>query len=638
MTSDGFVTAKSIEPRLSLADLPYFPYSVIRPGQDNLINDSIKTLKEHKIIIAHAPTGLGKTASALSTAIQLALEQKKRIFFLTNRHTQHQIAIETLKLIKQKTGKNISCVDLIGKRWMCSQEIAGLFGNEFNEFCKAVVEKGECEFYNNVKTKKGLSVEAEKLLSDLKRDGPLHNEEIISLSKEKSMCSYEIAVSSAKEATILIGDYYYLFNPHVQSTLFNKMEISFEDIILIVDEGHNLPNRIMEMMSSNLTTYILKNAIHEAKKFGYAGIISWLDELIKIMNDLTHFESDEERINKEKKISKEKFIKLVSIAVDYDLLIEELDLAAEEIRKKQRRSYLGSIASFLEQWKGHDEGFTRIIAQKRGKQEDFIILSYSCLDPSIITKDIFSSIHAGIIMSGTLKPMFMYKDLLGISNAEEKEYLSPFPIENKCSLIIPETTTKFTARNESMYQKIADKCSELASLIPGNVAFFFPSYDLRDKIAYFIRSGKKKFFEKREMSKEEKEQFLAEFKDHKDHGGGILLGVAGANFAEGVDFPGDLLQGVVIVGLPLNKPDLKTKEIISYYQQKYNKGWEYGYIYPAMNKCLQSAGRCIRSETDKGATIFLDERFSWETYYACFPKEGLIVSKDYEKILKRFFA
>ena len=188
-----------------------------------------------------------------------------------------------------------------------------------------------------------------------------------------------------------------------------------------------------------------------------------------------------------------------------------------------------------------------------------------------------------------------------------------------------------------MYRKIAEKCSHFGSLIPGNVAFFFPSYELRDRICFYFISPKKQFFEKSEMSKEEKESFLNSFRAVKEKGG-VLLGVTGANFAEGIDLPGDLLNGVIVVGLPLAKPDLKTKELIRYYEQKFQKGWDYGYIYPAVSKCLQSAGRCIRSEIDKGVIIYLDERFAWQNYYGCFPMEGLIVSKEYEKLIKEFYG
>ena len=622
-----------LEVKMTSLDRPnLFPHKVVREGQIAFIKDLDKSLDYNKILLAHAPTGLGKTASALSVALEKAIKHNKKVFFVTNRHTQHQIAVSTLKLINEKSDEPFSCVDLIGKRWMCNQEISGVFGNDFNEFCKAIVEKGECEFYNNVRSKKNLQVEAKVLINELGRQGALHNEELKYLTEQKRVCSYEIVLELAKKAKVIIGDYYYIFNPFVQATLFNKISTELEDIILIVDEGHNLPNRVTDMVSSNLTSIMIKNAILEAKKYKYGGVILWLQEMMKILNSLANFSQEKESL-----VQKKQFMDAVQKVVDYDGLIAELDLAADEIRKKQRRSYLGGISTFLASWKGDDDGFTRILTERQGSQGPFMMLSYTCLDPSIVTKDIFKQIHSGVIMSGTLQPTFMYKDVLGIERSEEKEYPSPFPVENKLSLIIPQTSTKYNVRSEAMYKKIADKCSLLSSLIPGNVAFFFPSYNLRDKICSFLESDKKKFWEKNNMSKEEKDQFIESFKEEKIKGG-ILLAVTGANFAEGVDFPGDLLKGVVVVGLPLARPDLKTKEIIKYYDQKFSKGWDYGYTFPAMNKCLQSSGRCIRSEKDTGVVIYLDERFAWQRYYSCFQKEGLIVSNNYENLLKEFFT
>ncbi len=618
----------------SSSEKQFFPYELVRPGQDKFIADLEIALKEGRILLAHAPTGMGKTAGALSAALAYALEKNKRVFFLTNRHTQHQIAIETLKLIREK-GASFSCADLVGKRWMCSQEVAGLFGNEFNEFCKAITEKEECEFFNRVREKKKLMVEAKRLVSDLKKRGPLHNQEVISLSQRERMCGYEISLALAKDADVIIGDYNYLFNLYVQNTVLAKLETELEDVILIVDEGHNLPGRVTDMLSANLTSYIIKSAILEAKKYRYQGLIFWLQELMRILAELSDFK--DQGFSKEKLVARDAFFAKVNAVVNYDELIDELELAADEIRKKQRKSYLGSISNFLNLWKGEDKGFARIISEKEWNYGSMVTLSYHCLDPRVVTENVFKKICAGVIMSGTLKPTFMYKDVLGIERGMEKEYASPFPAENKLTLIVPETSTKYELRGEGMFKKIAEKCTELANLIPGNAAFFFPSYELRDKIASFIFSRKKLFWEKKEAGKEEKEAFLAEFKAEKEKGG-VLLGVAGANFAEGIDLPGDLLNGVVVVGLPLAHPDLKTRELINYYDLKFGRGRDYGYIYPAMSKCIQSAGRCIRSETDKGVVIFLDERFAWQNYYACLPREGLIVSKNYEKLLKEFFS
>ncbi|PIN73061.1 hypothetical protein COV20_06165 [Candidatus Woesearchaeota archaeon CG10_big_fil_rev_8_21_14_0_10_45_16] len=612
--------------------LALFPHEKIREGQKELVADIEEVFDKGQVLLAHAPTGLGKTASALAAAIKEAQAKNKRVFFLTNRHTQHQIAVNTLKLIGQKTGTKIPCVDLIGKRWMCSQEVSGLRSGDFMEYCKTIVEKGECEFFNNVKTKSSLTAEAKYLISEIKKRGALHNEELMEMSKEKKMCSYEVSLALAKDAPVIIGDYYYLFNPHVQSTLFAKLELQLEDVILIVDEAHNLPGRIADMLTSSLTTVMLRNAVSEAQKFGYKGLVSWLQDINSVLLDLAVFTDND----KEKLVTKEVFVNAIKKRTDYDELINELEIAADEVRKKQRRSFLGGISAFLDAWLGEDEGYARIIMERQGSTGPMIVLRHSCLDPSIVSKQVFEKVHAAVLMSGTLKPTFMYKDLLGISKGIEKEYASPFPAENKLSLIVPETSTKFTVRGDAMYKRIAQICSEIAAKVPGNVALFFPSYYFRDNVSAHITVAKDLLWEKSGMTKEEKEEFLQQFKAKKDKGA-VLLGVTGANFAEGVDFPGDLLNGVVIIGLPLAKPDLQTKQMIAYYDHKFSKGWDYGYTYPAINKCLQSAGRCIRSEKDRGAVIYLDERFAWRNYFTCFPREGLIVSSEYGKYLDAFF-
>jgi len=645
----------------------FFPHEKVRPGQDKLIDDIYDAIKDNKCILANAPTGLGKTASAISVALSFAIERKKKIFFLTNRHTQHKIAVDTLKLIKNKTKQNIVTVDLIGKKWMCNQEVASLFGTDFNEYCKTVIEKGECEFYNNVRDKKGLTVDAKYAITQLRENGVLHNEELCKFSEGKKMCAYELSLALAKKAQVIVGDYYYLFNPAVLNTIMAKLGIEVEDCIVIVDEAHNLPGRVTEMMSSYLTTNMLKNGILEAKKYHYDGLIYWLNELKKIVLELGDFSEVGNNFgnkpnqgnaqlsgfstasnfkpkkaytstNKERLVKKEEFVDKVKAITDYSELIGELEQAAEEVRKKQKKSQLGGIANFLIEWLKEDQGFSRMIVEKDSpKFGKMTILQFTCLDPSLVTRSIFERVDAGILMSGTLNPTFMYKDLLGIKDGIEKDYTSPFPIENRATIVIPETSTKYNLRNEKMFREIARHCSQISELVPGNLAFFFPSYSLRDKIAPYIEIGNKEMFlEQQEMTKEDKELFLQQFKAASLRGG-VLLGVAGANFAEGVDLPGDLLQGVVVVGLPLASPDLKTKQTINYYEDKFQKGWDYAYLFPAMNKCLQSAGRCIRSETDRGVIIYLEERFTWQRYYQHLPREGLVVTKNYPELLRQFY-
>ena len=181
--------------------------------------------------------------------------------------------------------------------------------------------------------------------------------------------------------------------------------------------------------------------------------------------------------NDEKMLTKDAFIKLISVKQDYEELIADLEFVSEEILSNQKQSYVGSIAFFLEQWDGEDKGFARILSMVKTFKGPAIQLSYRCLDPSLVSSPLIKRTHSTILMSGTLAPTYMYKDLLGFpEDTLERSFKSPFPTKNQLSLIVPKTTTKFTARNEKQYQDIAQVCAEISNTVPGNTAILFPSY------------------------------------------------------------------------------------------------------------------------------------------------------------------
>ena len=379
---------------------------------------------------------------------------------------------------------------------------------------------------------------------------------------------------------------------------------------------------------------MLDMAIKEAGKFEYHSALAKL----KIIKEAFEELGSELNFNKEETfVRKNDFFESVNGNISYDEAAEEFSRVADDIRERQKQSFVGSIGKFMEEWLGTEDGFARIMS--KNPNNNSLMLSYRCLDPSLLTKDIIGRSYATIMMSGTLMPTEMYNDIIGFANGtREKSYLNPFPKDNRLCLIVPETTTKFTRRNDEEYRKIAETCNKIANKVNGNIILFFPSYDLRDKVYrhFYPVCKRKKIIEKPNLSKEERERMLEEFKGHKD-GGAVLLAVSTGSFGEGIDLPGDYLKGVVIVGLPLEKPDLETKELIDYYQDKFGRGVEYGYIFPAITKCLQNAGRCIRSETDKGVIILLDERFAWENYRKCFPEEmDFKVSMMYEDRIAKF--
>ncbi len=613
-----------------------FPYSKIREVQGDMIKEVLDSIEKGEHALIHAPTGLGKTVAVLGPALSIAIKKKLDIFFLTSRHTQHHLAVDTLKDIKKKHGVKIISCDIIGKQHMCGVGgIDNLYASEFRDYCKKLRDDGACEFYSNAKKKSGrATLKALSVLESLKELSPMHVEKVVELCVGEKLCPYEMSSLLAKDANVIIADYYYIFNPSIRNTFLNKSGKELEKSVVIVDEAHNLPKRCRELVSSTLSNFILKRAIKEASKFKFDDV---RESLYGIMDVLEEFSSDLDNRKEEKLVKKDEFIS--KIGEEYDNIISSFSFAADEIKEKQKQSYVGSVGNFLEAWTGQDNGFARILGKKMGAREPYVNLMYKCLDPSLITKDVIKDAHSIICMSGTLTPTFMYKDILGFNDVREKVFGSPFPPKNRLSLIVPETSTKYSRRGEDEFKKIAKICSDIVNLVPGNSLVFFPSYALRDSVYFhFMELCKKEIFiEKPRLTKEEKHLLLEDFKKCKDKGA-VLMGVAAGSFGEGIDLPGDFLKGVVVVGLPLERPSLEVKELIDYYDVKYGKGWEYGYIYPAMIKTMQNAGRCIRSESDKGVVVFLDERYAFPRYYNCFPPEhGVKISKMYNDRIKEFF-
>jgi len=619
-----------------------FPFDKPREIQSELINDVQTAISWKRHLIAHAPTGLGKTAATLGPAVTAALDKGYSVFFLTPKHAQHQIAIETLRKINERHKMNIQVADLIGKKWMCSHSaVDKLTSKEFNEFCKNLREDEKCPFYNAVFGKKSqLQGQAVHLLSELKAKGPLHAEEIFSASSE-NFCSYEIASLLGKDAQVVIADYYHIFQPSVRQYFLARLKKELKNSVLIIDEGHNLPNRVRDILSEKLTNFIIRRAAKEAKAFQFEDLAVALNYLADAFDNL---EKNFLRNEMECYLKKEEFVSAAEDAtgLKYDDFASDLESAAIEIRKSAKKSFAGSVAEFLAKWTGDDAGFSRIIRKRASKSGNkFLEISYNCLSPAISSGDVIRESVSTILMSGTLVPGEMYRDLLGFpeDKTDLKTYSSPFPPQNRLVLIEPTTTTKFTARNIDEYKKIAEQCVGIANLIPNNCAIFFPSYYIMQSIIPFLENkiSKQVFVDKSDLTKQQRAELLNAFK-HSAQKGGLLLAVQGGSMSEGIDLPGELLKCAIVVGVPLANPDLATKSLIDFYDYKYNRGWDYGYIYPAMTRAIQAAGRCIRSPEDRGVVIFLDKRFAWGNYLKCIPPEWKpVVTKLTADKIKKFF-
>ena len=606
-----------------------FPFETVRHSQKEMMDDVRSAVENSRHLVADAPTGLGKTIAALFPAVEYAVANGKTVFFLTSRLSQHKAAVETLKLMRQNNA--FKAVDIVGKKHLCSHDVADMDSGMFSNFCTAMIKDKRCNHFKNSRSGE-LATERAGLIRILTNSIP-STEEAMGLMSAR-YCTYELLMDAALHADVIVGDYFHMFGMHEKFLKRGAKNLS--DAIIIVDEAHNLSSRIRNHLSSRVSTRTCELAMKEAQSMTEYEARSAVSEINGIISSLG------KRLfnKKESFIEREEFVDKISEIGNYDTLIAQLTRVGELVLETKKISYVDRIAEFLQMWKKEGVGYARIISREKIQDKNHISLQFSCLDPSLVSREIVRSSHSTILMSGTLSPMEMHRDLLGMETERTslKSYDSPFPKENRKNIIVRGLTTQYKERTEANYTRMAKKISDCISAVRGNVAVFFPSYEMRDALCSLIKINKHAIFEKSSMTKQQRDEVKNELRSHEQNGA-VLMGVMGGSFSEGIDLPGNLLNGVIIVGLPLERPNLSVDALISYYDERFRAGRDYGYNFPAMIKVMQAAGRCIRTETDRGVIVFLDERFLWQNYRRIFPKSwSFAVTEKPEDEIRKFFG
>jgi len=629
-----------------------FPFPAIRAGQREFMDDVRDSVESESILLAHAPTGIGKTVAALVPALHYALANEKTVFFLTSKRSQHKIAIDTLRLIKKHAGLNLVAVDITSKQSMCPRATSPLYQEYyslFNEFCKSEQKNKRCRYF--MKTD-------EEALQRISAD-ILHVEELCDWCAGRGVCPHRAALEVAERADVVVCDYNYLFEPDIAERVLERLETGLDDLILIVDEAHNLPDRIRNNLSNTLRMSTITSAAREIKYIDRE-MYGNLMELETIFTKLAMKASE----NKEKEIPVDRNFLLDEMgrvlrrrieAISYDEFVNTLQTIAEKFEtageatgssrygkeKETAQRNIVSVAEFLDTWRTREK-CVRIFSLALRENPT---LYFKLLDPSVISAPIFAQAHSTIMMSGTLCPTEMYADVLGVTPARirgkeivTREYNSPFPEENRPIVVTKELTTKYTKRGEEMYRKVAGKIDDVAQYVKGGMAVFFPSYALLKSVAAYLPediSGRA-MVERREMTKGEKNRLYERLRDTND---GILLAVQGGSFSEGMDYESNTLKAIIVVGVPLSPPTLEVKTIEGYYTGIYGaeKGRLYGYYYPAITKVLQAAGRGIRSEKDRCIIVLMDYRFAQIPYRKCLPPDYKVNFTNRAEMLCREF-
>jgi DNA excision repair protein ERCC-2 len=249
-------------------------------------------------------------------------------------------------------------------------------------------------------------------------------------------------------------------------------------------------------------------------------------------------------------------------------------------------------------------------------------IKITCADASESLASCYDRFESVVGFSATLRPFEYYAKLSGLSGPrlKEAEFQSPFKKENRKILVIPQVSTKYSARDKN-YSKIAEGIHRISAVRRGNYLAFFPSFHFMEKVleCFTPPEGFTLVKQARDMAVSEQLEVLENLRSGDE--AFILFSVQGGVFSEGIDFVGDAAIGVFVVGTALPVFEAEREMMRAYYEKKYGQGFNYAYVYPAMSKAVQAAGRVIRSETDRGVIILMDERFLVSTYSDTLPRD-----------------
>jgi DNA excision repair protein ERCC-2 len=596
----------------------YFPYAEVRPHQDEFINTVFEAVGKRHSVLIEGSNGLGKTVATLSACLPKALEEHLKILYVARTHRQHDRVIEELKAVSKK--RHVSGLSIRSRREMCLNSLVtkhALDAREAIEACELLKVRDACPFYRSI----GERVDEYSELQHQIAAYPCTASEIHGIGRKKGFCPYEIIRSSLADVNIIALSYLYLFDPVIRAAFLRSLEIPLSRAILVIDEAHNLPESAIDIASSSLSLFSIRQAEIEARKFEYDDIVDFAKTIRK------EIEERASRIERESLISRGSLLGLFQEKASANELrefSEEMRDAGALIKRnlltsgKYPRSFIYWMGSFLVRLLETvaDDSFVDMVTKYVSKQGvSTAKLEIVALDPSRITAPVFSQAYCNVVMSGTLQPLEAYMKITKLSESSVMKVVpSPFPKEHVLSLVSCGVTTAMERRTPVMYKKIIGRIEEVVKHTPVNTGIFAASFQVLGRLlAEGLEEALNKplLCEHRGMSSQENEKMVAEFKAHSLRGGAVLLGVQSGRSSEGVDFPGDEMNSVAIVGVPYAEPTPRVMAQINYFDKSFpGFGREYCYVLPAMKKASQAAGRPIRTLEDRAAMVFLDCRFA----------------------------
>lgn len=598
------------EAKAAEADDLVFPFGRFRPGQREMAAAVARAARQGEQLLVEAPTGIGKTAAALFPMLVEALRRGRKLYVLTSKTTQQEIFRKTLEAISAASARSVR---LRAKERMCANGVV-------------LCHEDHCAFAKDY----GAKLEASGLVDRLLATAPhLEPDLVFEEARAEEACPFEVSLELAERADVVLGDYNYAFDPVVALSGLRD-PAALEGALLLVDEVHNLVDRGRAIWSpaiSEAEIRRLAEAIGTTSPRTAAAAQECADELLALVRDAAAgLPAPQDPWNPATELVPLDLERLDDVRLSMESLLvrhlADLRNGGERVPDDPVLGLYFLFAAF------HDVARRAAPSGRLVEAFDLLAsrgadgarLAFLCKDPSRLLGETFDAAWATVGMSATLSPPEFYRDLLGLDpdRTSVLSLPSPFPRENRAVVVAAGVDTTWKGRGASM-PRIARLVAEVADACPGNVLALFPSYRFVDEARALLPPlrGHRVLRPSDRSTELERNAVLAALREEGSRI--LLLAVSGGPFAEGVDYPGEMLHGVVVVSPALPQVRFEQERMRLYFEERFGRGFEYAYVVPGMTRVVQSAGRVIRSETDVGVIALVCRRFLQKPYRSFFP-------------------
>ena len=572
-----------------------FPFAY-RKGQRKMVSGIYHAISKKEQIFIQAPTGVGKTMSAVFPAVRaIGQGMAETVFYLTARTITRTVAQDAFEILRDR-GLLFKVITITAKEKLC--------------FC----DKPECDPEKCPYAKGHYDRINDAVYELWTTEQSFDRETLLRHAQKWQVCPFEMSLDLAIWMDGVICDYNYVFDPNVCLKRFFGENVS-GNYLFLIDEAHNLVDRGREMYSAS----ICLNDVIETRKFVKPYSQKLWKKLGKVKKQMEELRQNcgEWKVQENAGVLP---ISLLSVQGELDQLLEEPP--AQEVVDGILDFYF-EVRDFLNISELVDDNYVVYTAfDENGR----FYMKLFCVNPAENLQKCLDKGNSTVFFSATLLPLQYYRKMLSTRSENFGMYVeSPFEQKKRCLMICRDVSSKYTRRDYEEYRKIAEYIARMSWQKKGNYMVFFPSYRLMEDVYQvyqdeFSVSWVRCISQHASMTELEREEFLEEFTEETEE---TLVGfcVMGGIFSEGIDLIGDRLIGAAVVGTGLPQVNCEREILKGYYDEKGEQGFDYAYRYPGMNKVLQAAGRVIRTKEDTGAILLMDERFLNRDYRNLFPRE-----------------